>query len=386
LKNIKKINNNYKSIILALLCVAITGIGFGLSLPLLAFIMQKLGYSSFVIGLNTAMPALAAMLMAPLFVKSIERFGIKFLILCSAIIAIGSFWGFYFFQSLIIWFILRFIFGACLDSIFVASETWIAELASNKNRGKIMGIFSSFLSIGYFIGSGILTVSGTQGIYPFVICTIVLLFVLFPLLLAKENVPNVKKEEETPFLPIILASPVAMGAAFVYGYLETSAFNLLPIFAVNSGLTEKISVSLLIFVGLGQACLQYFIGAISDKFGEQRALILCLIVGVFGAVGIKLLIEETYFLYGVLFFWGACISGFYTLALIIAGKQFRGKSLAGANSAVVAMFGFGSLVGPPVVGVGMHFFGAKGFFLAIVVPLIAYALLLFKYKNIKINP
>ena len=147
MKNIKKINNNYKSIILALLCVAITGIGFGLSLPLLAFIMQKLGYSSFVIGLNTAMPALAAILMAPLFVKSIERFGIKFLILCSAIIAIGSFWGFYFFQSLIVWFILRFIFGACLDSIFVASETWIAELASNKNRGKIMGIFSSFLRI-----------------------------------------------------------------------------------------------------------------------------------------------------------------------------------------------------------------------------------------------
>ncbi|WP_397601874.1 MFS transporter, partial [Silvanigrella sp.] len=145
--------NNLFGIICALSCVAATGIGFGLSLPLLSFIIKRMGYSSTIIGLNTAMPALAAIVLAPIFVKSMEKFGLKVFIFFSILIGISSFFSFYFTQNLLFWFLLRFIFGACLDSVFVASETWIAELSSDSMRGRIMGIFSSCLSIGYFFGA-----------------------------------------------------------------------------------------------------------------------------------------------------------------------------------------------------------------------------------------
>ena len=373
--------NNTIGIIAGLSCVAATGIGFGLSLPLLSFVMKRMGLSSTIIGLNTAMPALAAIILAPLFVKSMEKYGLKIFILFSILVAIFSFFGFYFTQSLLFWFLLRFIFGACLDSVFVASETWIAELSNDSIRGRIMGIFSSCLSIGYFIGAGILTLTGSNGILPFVVGSLFLLFVLVPLFLAKKNIPNVTNEQKTPLMPIILSTPIAMAAAIVYGYLETTAFNLLPIYGESSGLSEKTSVSLLVSVGIGQACLQYFVGAIADKYGEIRSLFVCTIVGILGAIGIKIFINSPLVLYFILFFWGACISGFYTLALIIVGKKYKGSSLAGANSAIVAMFGIGSLIGPPIVGISMNYSQSNGFFMAMLLPVFIYFIQLLTKKH-----
>nr|BFD31006.1 MFS transporter [Pigmentibacter ruber] len=331
-----------------------------------------MGYSSSVIGLNTAMPALAAMLLSPLFVKYLEKYGLKFFIFFCVVVSILSFFSFYFTQVLLFWFLLRFIFGACLDAIFVASETWIAELSNDQIRGRIMGIFSSCLSIGYFTGAGILTITGSQGLLPFIVGSIFLALVLVPLFIAKNKIPNITTEEKTPLIPIILSTPIAMFAAVVYGYLETSAFNLLPIFGEKNGLTERVSVSLLISVGLGQACLQYFIGAVADKYGALKSLFVCVLLGILGAIGIKLFILQPIVLYAILFFWGACISGFYTLALIIVGNKYQGSSLAGGNSAIVAMFGLGSLIGPPIVGVSMLYSDTNGFFLAILFPVAVY--------------
>ncbi|MGY3802719.1 MFS transporter [Pigmentibacter ruber] len=365
-------NKNIIGIVAALCCVAATGIGFGLSLPLLSILMKNMGYSSSVIGLNTAMPALAAMLLSPLFVKYLEKYGLKFFIFFCVVVSILSFFSFYFTQVLLFWFLLRFIFGACLDAIFVASETWIAELSNDQIRGRIMGIFSSCLSIGYFTGAGILTITGSQGLLPFIVGSIFLALVLVPLFIAKNKIPNITTEEKTPLIPIILSTPIAMFAAVVYGYLETSAFNLLPIFGEKNGLTERVSVSLLISVGLGQACLQYFIGAVADKYGALKSLFVCVLLGILGAIGIKLFILQPIVLYAILFFWGACISGFYTLALIIVGNKYQGSSLAGGNSAIVAMFGLGSLIGPPIVGVSMLYSDTNGFFLAILFPVAVY--------------
>lgn len=377
--------NNFKlnhilGIISGLICVAATGIGFGLSLPLLSFIMKRMEISSTIIGLNTAMPALAAILLAPFFVKYMEKYGIKLFIFFNVIIAITTFFGFYFTQNILIWFILRFVFGACLDSIFVASETWIAELSNDSNRGKIMGIFSSCLSVGYFVGAGILSFTGSHGILPFIVGALFILFVLIPVFLARNKIPNVTTENKTSLFPIIISTPIAMLAAVVYGYLETSAFNFLPIYGINNGLSEKNSVLLIMFVGVGQACLQYFIGAIADKYGEIRALILCTIISILGALGIKIFINSIFLLCFNLFFWGACISGFYTLALIFVGKKYKKTSLAGANSAVVAMFGFGSLIGPPIVGVSMNYFQSNGFLISILLPVIFYFILLLRFQ------
>ncbi len=370
----KKLNcfvKHHSSILAGLFCVTMTGIGFGISLPLLSLMMKKMGYSSFLIGLNTSMPALAAVLLAPVFLKLMHRFGLRDFICFCALIAMGTFLSFYLTQIILMWFILRFIFGACLDGIFVASETWVAELSSHQMRGRMMGVFSSCLSVGYFIGAGVLTCTGSEGLLPFVVGSIFFCFVLVSVFFKKKTL-SMSSQKAVPFTSLIFSNPIAMGAAFVYGYLETTAFNMLPLYGISQGLEEKASLTLLMAVALGQACLQYFIGTVADFYGEKRALFLCVFFCFLGALGIRFFIETKFLIHFILFFWGACINGFYTLALMTVGKKYKGHELAGANAAIVSLFGLGSLLGPFCAGVSMNLFKTNGFFLSLLFPVCAY--------------
>ncbi|MBX9702902.1 MAG: MFS transporter [Silvanigrellaceae bacterium] len=366
-------------------CVGATGIGFGLSLPLLSFVMKSMGLSPFLIGLNTAMPAVAALVLSPLFVKFMEKWGIGTFIFVSLILTLSCLWGFTFTSNIALWFFLRFLFGAGLDAIFVASETWVGELCNDKIRGRVMGLFSSCLSCGYAIGASILSITGSKGLWPFISGSLFLLLVIIPLTLSKKSIPNIKGEESGGLWPVMVATPIAMGSAIVYGYLETSAFNLLPIYGVFNNLSENYATFLLTIVGIGQACLQYFVGYISDKYGSRNALFVCCFVGIFGIAGLAFFLHTPFVLYPLIFLWGACISGFYTLALTIVGQKFRGSQLAAANSAVVSMFGLGSLIGPPIVGIAMDLFTKQGFVFALILPVLIYFMVLFYYRNKEVN-
>ena len=54
-----------KSLIAVIACISVVGMGLGVSIPLLALMMERQGVSSTLIGANTAMPALATLLFTP---------------------------------------------------------------------------------------------------------------------------------------------------------------------------------------------------------------------------------------------------------------------------------------------------------------------------------
>ena len=59
------VSNNYKKIILIVAMISTAGITFGITMPLSTLTLKSWGISSTLIGLNSAMPALAAVLTTP---------------------------------------------------------------------------------------------------------------------------------------------------------------------------------------------------------------------------------------------------------------------------------------------------------------------------------
>ena len=53
----------------------------------------------------------------------------------------ASFIGFAIFVDPISWFLLRLLVGFCFSGVYVASESWLNEAASNENRGKTMSVY-----------------------------------------------------------------------------------------------------------------------------------------------------------------------------------------------------------------------------------------------------
>ena len=84
------VSNNYKKIILIVSMISMAGITFGITMPLSTLTLKSWGISSTMIGLNSAMPALSAVLTTPFMPKFINYWGQKNVIrFCLILVAVS---------------------------------------------------------------------------------------------------------------------------------------------------------------------------------------------------------------------------------------------------------------------------------------------------------
>ena len=355
--------SDMRGVIAAITSISVVGTGIGLSFPLLSLLMEQRGIAASIIGANTAVAGIAAMVAVP-FVTPIARWlGVVNSILVGIIISILCLSGFYLTENLPIWFVLRFIFSVAITIIFVLSEFWINSASQEKSRGFILGIYATFLSLGFAIGPGILSLTGTSGILPFLIGGSIIIAAIIPVILGRNNEPQMETTGKTPsVIPYLFMVPLATMAGFVFGAAEQIELALLPVFAIRSGYEEHAAALLLTIVGLGNVALQIPLGIWSDRVKDRRSVLLaCALIGVVGAILIPLTAQIGWALGVVLFIYGGIISGMYTVGLAHLGSRLKGTDLAQANAAFVLCYGFGMTIGPQSAGIAMDLMGPSGF-------------------------
>ena len=353
-----------RSVVAAIASISVVGIGIGLSFPLLSLLLEQRGVPASIIGANTAMAGLAAILMVPFITPLARKLGVVNTIVIAIALSLASLFGFYLTDSLAIWFGLRFIFSSSLTTIFVLSEFWINTASNERNRGFILGIYATVLSLGFAIGPGILAVVGTAGILPFAIGGLIISISALPAWNARRNEPVMDEgKKKTPSVfPYLFIVPLATMAALVFGAAEQSELALLPIFGIRSGYSENTAALFLTIVGLGNVALQIPLGIWSDHVSDRRLVLLfCGMVGAVGFLLLPLVVAHVWLLVIILFVHGGVISGMYTVGLAHLGSRLSGTDLAQANAAFVMCYGFGMMLGPQFVGFMMDIVGPAGF-------------------------
>lgn len=356
-------DSDMRSVLAAIMSISVVGIGLGLSGPLLAILMEQDGLSSTLIGTNTAVAGLAAVVAVPFVTMLSVRIGVVNALVLNVLLAAACLLSFYVTDPLPWWFLLRFLFSMALAMIFVLSEFWINTAASEQNRGFILGIYGTVLSLGLTIGPGIITVTGVQGFLPFAIGGIVICCASIPVLIAKSGQPIMDQSEKTPsIVPYMTMVPLATGAVFVFGAVEGAEIALLAVFGIRAGFGEADAAGLLVVLGLGHVCCQIPLGVWSDRVKDRRIiLLLCGIVGALGSLLFPVFASSPYLLYITIFFYGGIIGGMYTVGLAHLGSRLTGTDLAQANAAFVMCYAIGMFIGPQFVGISMDLYGTYGF-------------------------
>lgn len=326
------------------------GIGLSVALPLLAFVLEARGVSSVLIGLNSAMTGVAALLATPIAVPVARRFGIVGGFVLSSIVMVAAFLGFYVFENVWVWFPLRIFFHGGLTVLFVLSEFWINAAVPNERRGLAMGIYGSVMSIGFTSGPLILGAVGTTGAAPFVIGALVMLLAIAPVAFAHAKQPRIGDEPHASMWRFVLLAPISTAAAFFFGAVETGSTSFLPLFGIDIGLSEANAALLVAALALGNVFSQIPLGLVADKVDRRLVLVGCGVVGTAGALLLPLAAGNLYALYAVVFVWGGIASGLYTVGLTHLGSRFSGVDLVAANSAFVLMYAMGAVAGPATMG------------------------------------
>ncbi|NBU15212.1 MAG: MFS transporter [Alphaproteobacteria bacterium] len=358
----------------ATMTVALVGFSITLVFPYLALKLAAEGYSRLYIGVATGIGGIANILVAPLVPSLAKRFGVQSVIVAALLTAALCLLLFDPFPYPAIDLTLRFLTGAAIGSLFIMGEFWINAAAPDRHRGLILGIYGSFLAIGFAAGPMVLDLVGTDTPTALHVGAGVFIAALLPVVLMTKGAPDLEGGSGANITSFLLSAPIATIAGLLFGMIEPSALNLLPVYGLGIGLPLTEATALVSAMALGNM-LQIPLGLLADRIDRRVMLLACGLGGAVLALGLPALSATPWALLIGIFFWSGIASGFYTIGLTLLGARFRGADLAHANATFVILYSVGLLIGPPIVGAAMDALPPHGFFWSLSVIFIGYAAL-----------
>ena len=354
------VSNNYKKIILIVSMISMAGVTFGITMPLSTLTLKSWGISSTMIGLNSAMPALSAVLTTPFMPKFINYWGQKNVIRFCLVLVATCCICLPLFPDLFSWFILRFLLGAGGTGIWLLSEVWINGFAEDHNRGKIIGAYSALLSLGFIVGVLMFSVIGVESNTAFYLAAGFVLIAAIPVW-TMSDLPTNEMAEDISMWNHMVLSPGLMGSSWMMGFLYAATAYLLPIFALQFDLNYAQSSRTIAWLGSGELAMPLFVGWFADKIDKRKLMIFIALVTIATLSIMPFVFAAPFMRLGILFVLGGAIMSFYSLGLTILGQKFKGSLLASANASFIFFLCLGEIIGPPVIGTAMDLYGVYAF-------------------------
>lgn len=333
----------------------------GLSYPLLALLLEEAGASPLAIGVNAAMVPVGMVVAgagAPPLVRTLgaRRSGLSSLAVAAAcLVAIKVLE-----HEPLLWMPLRFVMGFALATVFVVTDTWMNELTTDAARGRVIGLYSALLSLGFVLGPGVLVVAGTAGWTPFVVGAGCTLAAIAPLLLVYGRLPDGTRYGGASGWSFLRHAPLLLTGVGVVAFAEQGAMSLLPVWALAHGFASSGASMMLVVMSTGSMVLMLPIGWLADRMSRRVLIAGCSALS--GACALLLIVASgsAVLLWPLLFVFGGAYYGIYVLSLVRLGQRFSGQLLVGGTAAFGAFWGLGGIVGPPASGAAMNLLGHSG--------------------------
>ncbi len=348
------------SIVAVIASITVFGLIIGLTYPLLSLILESQGVGTDMIGMNAAMTAVGVVVSSPINPRLAKRFGVgEFMVYC--LLATGVLLLLLrLFPNVYAWFVLRILLGVAINGLFVLSESWINQIAEDKNRGKIVGVYAAVLSAGFGLGPLLIPLAGIHSWTPFVAGACLVAVAIVPVMRVRHLAPKLSHDQGIHLSKFIRLAPILLTAVAVFALFDGSAASLLPLYALEHGWAEEAAVIMVAALVLGNVALQIPVGWLADRMDRHAVMLLCGVAGVAGAVVLPFVIDIPWALWPTLLVWGGLIVGIYTVALALLGERFQGNDLVAGNAAFGLVWGLGAMAGPALGGQAMAQMGPNG--------------------------
>lgn len=357
-------------------------ISFGGLVPWMALSMESRGVDEVMIGLVAAAHPLGVLLMAPFTQVIVQRFGSGNAMVWCTVVAVVTLIPMAFFDSVGIWLALRFISGLSGSVPWVVTETWINAASSDRHRGRAVAIYAAVMAAGFAAGPLALQWAESLQVQPFPIFIALQIVSLAIIYFLRRLAPRLDDSGGGNMVAIFLTLPALLSSAFISGALDAAFFNFLPIWGERVGLDAGFALTLLSIFIAGNVLLQFPIGWIADKTGPLPALVgcgfLCILTPVVMLLGLP---QWPILLACVTFFWGGCVWGTYSVALVSMGRRFSGGYLVMINAAYVMVYTLANIVAPPMAGSAIDLWNPHGLMVVAATIAAAFTLLIVVRKK-----
>ncbi len=332
----------------------------GLTWPLLAIVLERQGVPGWLNGLSASSQMLAILAIAPLGPRLIGRFGtVRVMALGIAGMVIGllllpvypNVWA---------WFPIRFVIGLSAELIFVGGDIWINQIARDETRGKLIGVYGTFLHAGFAVGPATIVIVGSDSWTALYLGVAAVTCGLVPLAWGRNLAPVVEGKPRSRMLYFLRIVPTLMVAALMFGLIDSTVLALLPVYGVQKGLNAETASMLLTMFVLGGVVGQIPIGMLADKMDRGRLLAWATLIAMFSIAALPFVIGSTAMTWIAMMIMGVTVGSFYVIAMAMIGARFKHADLVSINASFVFLWGLGDVVGPSISGAAIDIWGPDG--------------------------
>ena len=305
---------------------------YGYSYPFFSLALEKRELDTWLIGLNASLAGAGILIIGPALPWLVDRLGLRSLVAGLFAISLLSFAAILAADHIVVWFLARFVMGACFAALWTTTEIWLNGVVDERHRGRIIGASGTLYATRQFVGPLVLGGVGVSGSLPLVVAMLPLAVGAVVALSIRSAKGEVEEEEslgDTKSLKFALSVAGALvAAAFLGGLGETAMQALLPLYGLAHGVGDAGAAHLVAVFSLGEAVLVAVLGWMADRYGRRFTLLARSILATATSLILPFAAGSTLTLFPVLFLAGGAISGIYTLGVILMGQDFRGQKLA----------------------------------------------------------
>ena len=333
--------------------IALLMAGNGLQNTLLGVRAESEGFGSTVAGLVMAMNFvgfLAGSALAPHFLRQVGHVRV-FAALASAgssVVLVQAVW-----VNPLVWGAGRFMWGACFAALLVVAETWLNELATNENRGRMLARYMVITMGAIATGQFMVVAADTDGFVLFAVVSVLVSLALVPMSLSASANPPVVVPERVGFRTLMAAAPTGVIVAFLVGAALGSISGIGAVYAASRGLSPFQVAAFVAAPMIGSLFGQIPLGRLSDRVPRRIVMVLAASIAGTACLVMLALDERSIAGIAVMAVMGAFAYPIYSLSVAQANDWLRDSQRAGASAVLVRMNGVGATVGPICAAIGM---------------------------------
>ncbi|WP_072891968.1 MFS transporter [Ornithinibacillus halophilus] len=265
-------------------------VGFGIIIPVLPFYAEELGASPTELGLLMAVYSLMQFIFAPMWGRVSDRVGRKPVIMIGIFGLSLSFFMLALSTQLWMLFAARIIGGILSAANMPTVTAYVADITSENDRGKGMGVIGAATGLGFIFGPAIGGVFTNVNLHtPFYLAGIVsFLTLVLVMLVLQESIHYSTSNNRTKrngTWSKVVRGPLAM-LYFLQFFISLSLSGLEATFAyfaaVKAGLDSVTLGYLFMIMGLASAVVQGSMGKLTKLFGEARIIQMGILVSAVG--------------------------------------------------------------------------------------------------------
>ncbi len=261
------------------------------------------------------------------------------------------------------WAALRLFSGFCFAGLYVVTESWLNDRATNQTRGQLLSIYMLITYLGVGAGQLLLNLADPREHALFILTSVLISVAVVPLLLSARPAPSFETVSRVSLRQLYRISPLGVVGAAGTGMATAAFFGMGPVYAQSIGLSVA-RISLFMSAAIaGCLLLQWPIGHHSDRLDRRGVLTVVTALAAAAAVlAIPAARESSLWLLVLVAVFGGLSLPMYALCIAHANDFLEPEQMVAASGALVLASGVGAILGPVSASAVMTWFGADGFF------------------------